>query len=58
MPNKITERAFECIDCGRHIVAFGPDTMSYCAACIALPGWFDDPVLRQRLDPDWQRSKP
>jgi len=51
-------REFDCVDCRRHIVAFGPDTMGYCAACLCLPGWFNDPELCRRIDPDWQRSSP
>ena len=45
-------REFDCTDCGCHIVAFGPDTMGYCATCLAFPGWYNDPVLRERFDPD------
>jgi len=58
MKTDFTEREFVCTDCGRRILAFGKDTISYCAACIVLPGWFDEPKLRQRINPDWQPSPP
>lgn len=47
---------FDCVECGRHIVVIaGPhpsETFNLCAACIAIPGWFDIPGLAERLDPD------
>jgi hypothetical protein len=51
-----TSVEFRCSECGRHIIQIcGPDpatTFHLCAACLALPGWHNDPELRQRLDPD------
>jgi hypothetical protein len=48
---------FDCTECGRHIIQIcGPDPSTrfgLCAACLALPGWYKDPELRQRLDPDY-----
>jgi hypothetical protein len=46
---------FDCIECGRHIILFcGPATHHRCAACVCLPGWFNDPELARVLDPDWR----
>lgn len=44
---------FDCVECGRHIIQIGGPTTRKCAACMALPGWFRDPELRERIDPDW-----
>lgn len=46
---------FDCVECGMHIVFIIGElapTPRLCAECIALPGWFTDPVLRKILDPD------
>ena len=51
----MTERVqeFDCVDCGRHIILIcGTRDTRICAICIALPGWFRDPKLREILDPD------
>lgn len=45
---------FDCVDCGRHIVQFGGPLTRKCAACFALPGWFRDPDLAKRIDPDYR----
>jgi hypothetical protein len=45
--------AFDCIDCGRHIIALsGPRNPVRCAACMAIPGWYTDAEMRRILDPD------
>ena len=59
-------KQFDCSECGRHInVLSGPrpalDGSDRCAACMSLPGWFNDPELARTLDPDmplggWRRS--
>lgn len=49
-------RQFQCCECQRHIIQIcGPsDAPALCAACMMLPGWYMDPVLCARVDPDWQ----
>ena len=44
---------FDCIECGRHIIVIcaPPNMPALCAICITMPGWFNDPQLRERLDP-------
>lgn len=45
---------YDCRDCGRHIIVIcGPNT-GLCAACTAMPGWFRDPDLATRIDPDYE----
>jgi len=45
---------FDCRDCGRHIVSLcSPYRLDVCALCISVPGWFSDPDLARRLDPDY-----
>lgn len=48
-------REFDCIECGRHIVAFvlcqGVEH-GLCVACLMHPGWFKDAAFRGALDPD------
>lgn len=40
-------KEFDCIDCGRHIVAICPSREApVCTTCIMVPGWFNDPELR------------
>lgn len=50
----VREREFDCVECGRHIVQIvgDLDTPALCALCMTVPGWHDDPELRQRLDPE------
>jgi hypothetical protein len=48
---------FDCSECGRHIVSIcGPrpalDGSDRCAACLSLPGWFNNPEIARMLDPD------
>ena len=44
---------FDCDQCGRHIVSLcGPEDIKTCAECRTIPGWFRDPELAARLDPD------
>lgn len=46
---------FICVECGRQIVRFtAPDDAEpdLCGACLTIPGWFRDPVLREHIDPD------
>jgi len=50
---------FDCIECGRHIINLGNQELqakhpNLCAACWAIPGWYNDPKLRQHLDPDME----
>ena len=50
-------REFDCSECRRHIVSIcGPrpavDGSDRCAACMSIPGWFNEPELRRILDPD------
>jgi len=54
---------FDCVECGRHIISLGNDFIqrthpNTCAACFSLPGWFRDPELCRRLDPDMQVKPP
>lgn len=46
---------FDCTECERRIVQLGGPINEFrlCAACLALPGWFNDPYLRRVIDPDW-----
>ena len=56
--NPIAE--FRCCECRRLIVRLGvtaPPDPRLCAECLFIPGWFNDPVLRRRLDPDY-RAEP
>jgi hypothetical protein len=46
---------FDCIECGRHIVAFGAHGGSehgLCAACLMNPGWFKIAAVRALIAPD------
>lgn len=48
---------FDCAECGRHInVLCGPrpalDGSDRCAACMSLPGWFNNPEIARMIDPD------
>lgn len=53
-------KEFDCVECGHHIVSICPPDPAEvrCAHCIVLPGWFNDPKLREWLreflpyDPD------
>lgn len=48
---------FDCLDCGCHVFSFPAGRGAVrCATCVALPGWFRDPALRRRFEPDcdWQ----
>jgi hypothetical protein len=48
---------FECTGCGRQIFQFGGPFTRKCAACTALPGWFNDPELAKRIDPEMYRNE-
>lgn len=44
---------FICAECGTPIwrpIALKPDEPRLCANCVHLPGWFNDPDLRNALD--------
>lgn len=49
---------FTCVDCGAHVtaaIADATDPSHRCAVCSALPGWWDNPRLRElftRGDPE------
>jgi hypothetical protein len=45
---------FNCSECGRHIIQVcGPvNEFALCAACLAFPGWYEEPELRRLIDPD------
>jgi hypothetical protein len=45
-------REFDCVECGRHIVAFVGPISDLCGACQTMPGWFNDPEIARVLDPD------
>lgn len=52
---------FDCAECGCHIVRIvaQPTMPKLCAACIAAPGWFNDPIMAKALDPmNWRRPPP
>lgn len=59
-------REFDCTECGRHIISLcGPrpalDGSDRCAACLSLPGWYNDAELLRMLDRDmplggWRRT--
>jgi hypothetical protein len=58
------EHEFDCTECGRRIIRFGLNpafelsgVFKLCGICITLPGWFRDPELRVRLDPDYNYHK-
>lgn len=47
---------FTCCECSRRIISFGygsdkPPEPRLCAACLMMPGWMDEPLLRERLGP-------
>jgi hypothetical protein len=51
---------FDCGDCGAHVVQIVADEVpkvALCMQCIALPGWFNDPVLRKMLAPEYKPSR-
>jgi hypothetical protein len=48
---------FTCCECGRHVSVVGPGfdkvpKPPLCAACLMMPGWTSDPLLRERLGCD------
>ena len=44
---------FDCVECGRHIIAFGPrPKLHLCGACMMMPGWFRDAKVRAIIDPE------
>lgn len=53
-----TPKEFDCVECGRHIIAFAwyEGTPLICATCLHLPGWHTDAELRRMLGDD-QRSE-
>lgn len=55
----VSVREFDCADCGRRVFSIGgtPDE-SRCMTCVALPGWFRDPVLRAYFEPDGDWEPP
>jgi len=52
--------AFDCADCGRAILHFGPSRPSpaLCGHCLHIPGWFNDDKLRGMLDPEMAKPRP
>lgn len=48
---------FDCTGCGRHIFQFGGPLTHKCAACTTMPGWFNDPELTKRIDPEMHRNQ-
>jgi hypothetical protein len=45
---------FTCCECKRQIISFGCRSEKVpepplCAACLMMPGWTSDPLLRERL---------
>ena len=50
---KFMAREFDCTECGRHIIGFGPGWyVKLCAHCMFLPGWIRDPRLVKMLAPE------
>jgi len=51
--NIVREKEFDCVECGRHIVAivWYEGSPLLCAHCIHIPGWHEHPELRSLLDP-------
>lgn len=47
---------YNCSECGRHIYQFGGPQTGKCAACWTIPGWFNDPEIAQRIDPQMARQ--
>jgi hypothetical protein len=50
---------FDCAECHRHVVRFvrdEADKPTLCFECVAVPGWFRDPVLVRILDPEYKRQ--
>lgn len=47
---------FDCVECGRHIISLQTwePTFCLCGMCIMMPGWYDDPRLREVLDPEYK----
>lgn len=48
---------FTCCECRRRVSVVGPGFEKIpepplCAACLMLPGWINDPFLRERLGYD------
>lgn len=46
---------FDCCECRTHVVAIvleKPPEPPLCATCIALPGWYEDPIMRRMLGAD------
>jgi hypothetical protein len=48
---------FVCCECKRHVSVTGPGFEKtpeppLCAACLMMPGWTGDPLLRERLGCD------
>lgn len=48
---------FDCIECGRHILRWGPPDDPVCAECLHLPGWFRNPEIAAMLDPEFVVEK-
>jgi len=43
---------YDCCECHDHVVAITldkPPEPPLCMACLVMPGWMDDPVLRGML---------
>jgi hypothetical protein len=49
---------YDCTECGRHIFQLGGPLTRKCAFCTAMPGWFRDPDMAKRLDPEMLRNPP
>jgi hypothetical protein len=45
-------KEFDCVDCGRHIVRWGPPDDPRCAECLHVPGWYREPELAGQLVAD------
>jgi hypothetical protein len=56
-----THDEFVCRGCRRLIFSFPPDSpavsQGLCGMCVSLPGWFDDPELRDILDPELEAAQ-
>ena len=54
MSDDVTE--FDCTECKCHIVQICGTANQFhlCALCLCMPGWYNIPELKNRLDLDWE----